>query len=178
MKEIECSDHAAIYFIIIIIIVIIIIIIIIIIRGVKLLYLPADAVQYHFSRDWQLCSNYFLLLFNLVTESSLLSDLWHLNYDAANNLCNHLNHGGTSTRRAWRILGLDFKILKEDLDTFSSWRRSNKPYGGTSQSFRWCPAQANFQRVYSGLVLNWQKRCGRELLSRLVSIKFCQSVLR
>ena len=45
MKEIECSDHAAIYFIIIIII-------IIIIHGVKLFYLPADAVQYHFSRDW------------------------------------------------------------------------------------------------------------------------------
>lgn len=44
MKEIECSDHAAIYFIIIIII--------IIIHDVKLLYLPADAVQYHFSRDW------------------------------------------------------------------------------------------------------------------------------
>ena len=39
MKEIECSDHAAIYFIIIIII-------IIIIHGVKLLYLPADAVPF------------------------------------------------------------------------------------------------------------------------------------
>ena len=31
---------------------VIIIIIIIIIHGVKLFYLPADAVQYHFSRDW------------------------------------------------------------------------------------------------------------------------------
>ena len=39
MKEIECSDHAAKYFIIIIII-------IIIIHGVKLLYLPADAVPF------------------------------------------------------------------------------------------------------------------------------------
>ena len=48
-----------------------------------------------------------------------MSDLWDLNYDAAVNLCNHLNHGGTYTRRAWRILGHDFKILKEDLDTFS-----------------------------------------------------------
>ena len=50
-----------------------------------------------------------------------MSDLWDLNYDTAENLCNHLNHGGTNTRRAWRILGYEFKILKKELDTFSSY---------------------------------------------------------
>ena len=42
-----------------------------------------------------------------------------MNHEAAENLCNRLNHGGTNTRRAWRILGHELKISKEYLDNFS-----------------------------------------------------------
>lgn len=55
-----------------------------------------------------------------VTSSTLLRDLWDVNDEAADNLCNHLNHEGTATRRAWRILGHELRIAKERLNSIST----------------------------------------------------------
>ena len=59
------------------------------------------------------------LLDDIVAESTLLKNIWDADYEAAENLCNHLNQMYNSRTRGWRFLGYKLKIEKEVLDTFS-----------------------------------------------------------